>query len=1048
MPRPRAVTVADPALLLSRAVNGLFPLAPPTEAEPWPTLSAWIVLRQGGLRDDLHRLAASRGVAGWFESPICLFNEIADRWGGTAEPSALSEPERLTIVSTLASRFGGKVFGGALKADTWVPAIDRLLGELTSEGITVHDFESALTSTASDVFSITRAESLARIYSEWVLELRRINRTDGRDGKIRLAHSIVEDPNGFEKRLGGRRDIRFVGLADLRGGWRTLLAALAVSPAIDRLEIITSARVELPPELNPEYTDETPDISFARALFSEQKCEVPSVCLLEAPDAAREVELIAVRVRELLDAGTPPSRIAVITRQARPLVNDVSRALLRLGVPVTARRRTTLSHTAPARAARAILEAVRDSWSRHAVVELAENPLLSTGLDAAVLNVVGFTRPIESRAAWRGALAELLARCERRAKGEESEDEHRQVLPEAERVRATLAAWDALDPRLAVIEGSRSPSAWFAWISDTLRDTAWGIATALAKPIVDRDAWNVDVRASDLIAELSLAWVNALSEFGATHEPITADAFGERLDLLLDHDLITPPTTDFGVVVGEALAAGWRSFDHVFVLGLSAGTFPQRPSPGAILDRDDRRALIDAGLPLDPPDAWRSREQELFRVVCAAPTHTLTLSWPVMDAAGREVTRSAFVDEAASTLARSLSIENEDDALESAGILERIPTNAALVRGFPVANTSAAIDHARVLAARENDRSLAPSPWNGSIEDQELLAWLSTRYGASFVWSATQLEQVAKCRWHWFAQRLLRLDTQGEPDDSMEPTTRGSIMHAALHSFFTGLKAKSSEPVFLTEDPGGELANQMTAALKSAWADAGEKDEWLGPLALRTVAREELRVELLGYLKFELDWNTKSFKGNTNASKQIRTGFVDGELKLNSVELVGNGLRFLLRGSVDRVDHGIDDRVPTAAQYIAAIDYKSSIYSTPAGGKKTGWDDGVVLQVPLYAAALRKQYPDTLLSRMEYRTLRSPAVVHPLSLAPLKKGEVQDATDAEAKLDGALDAAGRRIGEVRRGELPANPAPSCGCSPYCPARDVCRIPNGPVSTGW
>jgi ATP-dependent helicase/DNAse subunit B len=806
--------------------------------------------------------------------------------------------------------------------------------------------------------------------------------------------------------------------------------------------------VELPPELNVEYIDQPPTSTFSGALCTDQSFTAPSVKLLEAHDAAREVELIAVRVRKLIESGTAPSRIAVITRQARPLVNDVSDALARLGVPVTARRRTSLSHTAPARALRAILAAVGESWSRHSVVELAENPLVHTGLDSDVLNAVGYARPIASRAAWRDALAELLARCERRESGEDREDEHMQALPAANRVRDTLAAWNALDPRLAELEGSRSAAAWFGWVARGLRDADWGIARALTAPIADRAAWTADVRANDLIAESSLAWVDALREFSAGADAITAEAFDESFDRLVDQDLITPPTTDFGVVVGEALAAGWRAFDHVFVIGLSAGVFPQRPASGGILDHDDRRALIAAGLPIDPPDAWRGREQELFRVICAAPRETLTLSWPVMDSAGREVTRSAYVDEAASVLARARSVVNEDDALENAGVLERVPTNETLVRDYPVANDAAALDHARIAAERENIRSREPSAWNGSIEDAALLAWLSTRYGASFVWSATQLEQVAKCRWQWFAERLLKLDTQGDPDDAMEPTTRGAIMHAALHQFFTAVQKEKGAPVFLTDDPGGALAAQMHAALNSAWSAAEANGEWLGPVALRTVARDELRAELLGYLNFELGWNTKSFNARTGAAKQIRTGFVDGELKLNNVELIGDGISFVLRGSVDRVDHGIDDRIANAAAYIAAIDYKSTIYSTPAAGDKAGWDDGVVLQVPLYAAALRKLYPESLLSRMEYRTLRSPKVVHALSLAPIKKGEVQDATDAEEKLDGALNAAGRRIGEVRRGELPANPAPSCGCSPYCPARDICRIPNGPVSVGW
>ena len=181
--------------------------------------------------------------------------------------------------------------------------------------------------------------------------------------------------------------------------------------------------------------------------------------------------------------------------------------------------------------------------------------------------------------------------------------------------------------------------------------------------------------------------------------------FAERLQLLLEQDLVTPPVTDFGVVVAEALAGGWRAFDHVFVVGLAAGDFPQRTTAGGILDRDDRRALIAAGLPIDEPDAWRGRESELFRVICAAPRQMLTLSWPVMDAAGREVARSAFVDEAAATLARGRGIADDDDALEEAGILERVPTNHALVPGFPVANDAAAIAHARNSAALENART-------------------------------------------------------------------------------------------------------------------------------------------------------------------------------------------------------------------------------------------------------------------------------------------------------------------------------------------------------
>jgi hypothetical protein len=97
----------------------------------------------------------------------------------------------------------------------------------------------------------------------------------------------------------------------------------------------------------------------------------------------------------------------------------------------------------------------------------------------------------------------------------------------------------------------------------------------------------------------------------------------------------------------------------------------------------------------------------------------------------------------------------------------------------------------------------------------------------------------------------------------------------------------------------------------------------------------------------------------------------------------------------------------------------------------------------LYAAALQKMRPDEIVARMEYRTFRDPKAVHQLNLVPLKTGKIHDAPEAQAKLDNALNAVAARIRDARSGSLPASPVKSCGCSPYCPARDVCRVPGGP-----
>ena len=1052
-------TILDPALLLERAVEGLFPLEAASTERPWPTLNAWVVLRQGGLRDDLLRLAAGRGVPGWFGAPVCLFNEVEERWGSAEQPPPLDEAEREAVVSALLAQHAGALFNGASGFESWVPAVDRLIGELISEGIDPTEFARALAATADERTERTRETVLSAVYAGWVEVLAREGRVDGRDAKVRLARWIVDEATGFADRLGGRREVRIVGLADLRGGWRPLLRALASSPALDRVEVITSAPIGIDGAEATTVAAATvaaATLSFAAALFSEcVPLAGPTVSLLEAPDAARELEHVAVRVRALVDAGVDAREIAVNAREARPTVDAMAAALGRIGVPVTARRRTALGHTAPGRAVTAILRAASEDWSRHSIAELAEHPLLRTGLDALVVNQVGYSSAIGTLAGWRDGLAALLARSEAHARDAGETEERRAPLPPLERVRTTVDAWQKLAPKLEALTEARELGAWCAWITETLEADEWGIAARLREPCADHAVWRADLRARDEIVSIAASWRAASERFGTAESVIGAAEFADRFALMLSQDLITPPPSEFGVVVAEALAAGWRSFSHLFVVGLSAGAFPRRPAPGPLFDPAERRALALAGLSLDPVDAWRARELELFRVLCAGARETLTLSWPAMDSDGRELARSTYVDEAVSILARRDGVAadaDQDESLIARGILKRIATHEQLVPGFPVVTDAAGLARAREGAlrerAREADATSAANPWNGLIEDPALVADLATRYGESYEWSATQLEEAAKCRWHWFAARQLRLETRTDADDLMEPTTRGTLLHDALERFFGACAAEFGAPVFLRAGDALRASAMLDTALRDTWSSMEATGIWLGPAATRASTRAELATELQGYLAFEIDWNEKSFDNRTTSSKNVRTGSVEGEFAFDHVPLQGGGVSFLLRGKVDRVDRGIegpDQTVPGAKRYVAAIDYKSTIYSTPGQGKSSAWDDGIVLQVPLYAAALRVTRPEDEVARMEYRTIRSPKAVHQLTLVPIKKGEVQHAAAeaAEAKLATALAAAGGKIAQVRRGELPAVPTPSAGCSPYCPARDVCRIPGGP-----
>ncbi len=1063
----RVIIAPDPAQLLHLAADGLFPLAKASDTAPWPTLPSWIVLRQGGLRDDFHALAAQRGVAGWFDPTVVLFQELGRKWDAPSAPP-LAEAERTVLLSGIVSAHGAGVFGHGASSKHWVPAIDLLIGEMMAEGITESDLRCTFDTLSSrDAFEQRRDAAIANIYQNWNTTLAKLGRSDGRATIVRLARSIASDPFGFSARLGGRRDIRLVGLASLRGGYTTLQRALCASPAVDTITIITSHELALPVDLQPEYLHDDggagAGTTLSRSLFASadratgiDATTVHDVHLLDTPDTAREVESIAVRVRALIDNGAEAAQIAVVFRNERPGVEHMAAALTALGVPVSARRRAALKETAPARAVRALLNAMTEGWSRHALLEVAENPLLQSDLDVEVIDIAGRSTMVSQLDDWEPALTELLARCTAQDEQRANAHSFRLKLPAAQRVAACLATWRAWLPDLRSMDQASSMSDWLVWMRDVLVDERFGIVRALQAPLADDfSVWSADLRARDGLIALADAWIAALSEFGDDQTAITADKFSAEFATLLATDIISQPETGFGLVVSEAMAAGWRSFDHVFIAGLASDAFPLRVGKSAIVTEAERISLINAGLPLDHPGQWISREQELFRVLCAAPRRSLTLSWSSMSADGKEVLRSRFVDDVIEILLASRKLETEAD-LVTAAVLTHVRPQQILTAGFPLLARNASLElatHAVAIARQEQRRSRESSPWNGRIEDTALQASLAGRYGEEYVWSATQLESLAKCAWSWFAERLLQLAQKQDASDEMDASAFGTVLHEALDRFFAEARASRRESViYLLPEDKDWVMPMAHHALDSAWHAVSER-VWMGNAAYHTLMRAELATVLDCYLDFEMQFNNKHTNNRTNSAKQLQTGATAGEWKFDRVRLSVAETSFLLRGSVDRVDRGVDTRVPGAEQYIAAIDYKTSEASTPGSGKAGAWADGVVLQVPLYAAVLRQQFPESTISHMEYRTLRNPKPVHQLKFVKIKNAAKKPSTleinpEAEEQMTEALNAAARRVNMARSGVLPTNPTRSCGCSPYCPARDVCRIPGGPVNTGY
>jgi ATP-dependent helicase/DNAse subunit B len=759
------------------------------------------------------------------------------------------------------------------------------------------------------------------------------------------------------------------------------------------------------------------------------------VVVIEAPDVDRELEEVARRVRERIDAGVEPHRIAIIARQSRPYVDRATDALRRFGIPAAARLRTRYADIPAVRALLALFRVAAEGWTRAGLVELAEHPYLGAELDVPVLDHIGYRRRVTGLAAWQRELDTLAweakQRERREGEGADAEEERRGRTIPVWRADRAAEAFRAFATRAESLDRARTLGEWVEWLTD----------------FVERDPWRVEERILDVphrrfdVARLDLAgwrglrailgeWRRALERWGGGDERLDAAGMEAKLRSILDGDVALTTPTPRGVQVLEALAAAYRAFDHVFIVGLAAGEFPLRPPRTPLLDDADREALAAAGLALERRAVWEQREEELFRVLTACAPG-LTLSYAKLDHAGRDVLPSWFVE----AVAEAADVEQVS-----------IPTSRVLTPGLPLVRDAAAIEHAGHAARIERLRATgAPGKHNGLIQAPPLAEWLAREFGEARIWSVTQLEAYAKCPWAYFSGRLLRLEKLEDPDEDMEPIVRGSVLHDAMRRFFELARRRAGGPVLLRASDAPWAYTALEAALDAALQEAGST-QWLGHPSLYDARRAELSRILRRYLQAEIEHNEARFdRKKRKTFGMLRTAVDRHEVEFDDVVLERAGVRFRLRGRMDRVEVGIDDRLgEDPAVFRAAVDYKTSEASTPGGGDSAAWDDGVVLQVPLYAHALQQLEPGARVARVEYRALKTGRAVHSLELHRVgTAGQLEEEDDARARYERALDAAAAHVQRVREGLFPAKPAESCGCPPFCHGWDICRVKGGP-----
>jgi ATP-dependent helicase/DNAse subunit B len=544
-------------------------------------------------------------------------------------------------------------------------------------------------------------------------------------------------------------------------------------------------------------------------------------------------------------------------------------------------------------------------------------------------------------------------------------------------------------------------------------------------------------------------------------------SLGEFVDLLATtaNELPAPESRDATGRVQVLSAENMRRLQprHLFVGGLSELAFPAGRSAGADAESDDPAS------PSETPADARSDEMLLFFETVTAPTETLTLSYPALDAKAQPLPASPFLvelercfgDATIKRTVQSLSYEHQhgDEPLSRSDVRRHavlsahdtrdrkpdVKLLAALVRSPRFGEIGRSILEGIDAVAGRSDRKTFGT-FEGIFFSDAARARLLAHYGPDYIWSPSRLETYAACPFRFFGEHLLKLEPLPELALESDLARRGSLLHETLARLYDVINrlndAGPAPPPEIVANNFQEMLDRVVGerprrGLDRALVEIERRQiaAWAEQFARQHDEYSAAWPQLDGTLKatyFEARFGPKNRRSESTDDRALST---DDPYQLR---IGDEQIRFT--GQIDRIDVGQVGGVTV----FNVIDYKTSAKQKVDDAKMRA---GTQLQLPLYAMAVA----ELLLAEQEavglsagYWSIRGKGFGvgaksgGPLSLSEIEKGVLREAA-AWPELKGALI---QRIGEIvdgiRQGWFPVfNEDKDCG--QYCPLSTGCRI---------
>jgi ATP-dependent helicase/DNAse subunit B len=755
----------------------------------------------------------------------------------------------------------------------------------------------------------------------------------------------------------------------------------AGSLALYRLE---QTRAELERQISPqvfileERSDKAPILQHLKNSLFEHGAQKardtspPSFRAISAPAREAEMRQALRQIKRLLLEGAHPQNIALLAPTPGvylPLARAVSKEY---GVPIQ------LSHPAgdnPAIHSLALLLSLAPDFPRRETLDALRSPYIQhawlTPEQVELLDRLSRERPVLSGLEqWQFALHPLEP-------GEPGYDDDERSGPQLARrlgTEALSAIWEGLH---AFCDHLTPPAvATYREYALWLQESVLGIfsdqeeieAEQVGEPrlslhIVDCCRKSEAYADRDLQAmALALGKLRELVEAGLllppmkTNEPreIARDSQGQRQNRAADHpgtvtwgafrdallDLLSyanlpPEPIHAGVRFGQLSAARDGQWEHLFVLGLSEGEFPRPPEADVFYSPLEREQH-----PLPLRKEHPAEEASLWWQVIGSAQRSLTLLRPRLDENGAPWLPSPFW-EALVDLVEGIAVEEipiaappqpEQAACHSELLVALAANGAQAVPAQLQTSWETATRCHRVTRVRQSWGQ--PGVYEGFLSAPDMRAQLAERFGPRHHWSASHLNRYGSCPFAFFAQYVLKLEAQPDPEEGFDAMQQGSLLHAVLERTFARLL---KEGLSLTSENQELVLDCLEQACQEIFASAPQRYGFR-PASLWDYEQSELKRQMQALLRWECAENREQARFWPYKQEAV-FGMAGSRLPALVME-DSDGSRYKIYGVIDRIDRDEDGN-------LRVIDYKSgsTTYSQADIHK------GLAFQTALYALA-------------------------------------------------------------------------------------------------